>query len=176
MSKRRQFLTVGVPCKLPGLDYDGEKLTCGICGKRYRALNVHIFQTHRWPLDEYRETFGLNKLQPLWIPELSIRAGADIRARGWVGKYNRDFSEYHGISHKMSAQGKLAISIGNKGKPRTLTPIRMKAQKANALKGQSPIILTCSLCSIKYYGRKCDKRKNTYCPDCRPKVRYKRRR
>ncbi len=42
-----------------------DKVQCHICGKWFRGLNTHVFRTHGWTADEYREEFGLNRGQPL---------------------------------------------------------------------------------------------------------------
>jgi len=42
-----------------------DKLQCHLCGKWRRGLSAHVFRTHGWTADEYREEFGLNRGQPL---------------------------------------------------------------------------------------------------------------
>ena len=49
------------------LAYDSinDKVQCHICGKWFRGLNAHVWQTHGWFVDDYREEFGLNRGQGL---------------------------------------------------------------------------------------------------------------
>lgn len=48
------------------LEYDSEdKIQCHICGRWYRGLNNHVWKTHGWTADDYREEFGLNRGQSL---------------------------------------------------------------------------------------------------------------
>ncbi len=86
---RRQHLKTGIPDMfLPGLCYDGEKLICGLCGKRYKKLAVHILRTHGWDLDDYRIEFSLNRTQPLVTPQLSDKYAEGLEARGLAGVVN----------------------------------------------------------------------------------------
>ena len=171
--RQRQRIKVGVQYNVEGLDYDGERLTCGLCGKRYKALNVHVRRTHHWLLDDYRKTFGLNYTQPLWIPELSQRRGEDLRERGLVGKNLRFDLYLFARRPEYSIQGKYELSVGSRGKIMTMTPAKVKAQKDNQRKSQTlDTTHTCSICGKTYFGRRCDKgRQNHYCPECRHKAR-----
>jgi len=49
------------------LTYDEieDKVQCHICGKWFRGLSAHVWQTHGWSADDYREEFGLNRGQSL---------------------------------------------------------------------------------------------------------------
>lgn len=47
------------------LNDDGEKIQCHLCGKRYSLLAIHIVRTHGLTCEEYKEKFGLNRIQPL---------------------------------------------------------------------------------------------------------------
>lgn len=49
------------------LSYDAieDKVQCHICGKWFRGLNNHVFRTHGWAADDYREEFGLKRGQSL---------------------------------------------------------------------------------------------------------------
>jgi len=38
-----------------------DQIQCLICGKRYIFLASHVWQTHGWTVDDYREEFGLNR-------------------------------------------------------------------------------------------------------------------
>lgn len=61
-------MTISVPYGEVGiLAYDPleDKVECHICGKWFRGLNAHVWQTHGWTVDEYREEFGLNRGQSL---------------------------------------------------------------------------------------------------------------
>lgn len=172
MGRKRQRIKVGEEYNVEGLDYDGEKLTCGLCARRYRALNVHVLRTHGLSPDEYRKEFSLNISQPLWTPDLSQRIGEALRERGLVG--NNLWGVQPGKSkHNHSNQAKYEMSIGGKGKVMTMTLVKVKAQKNNAKKSQVlDIAYTCAICGNVYYGRRCEKgRQNHYCPECRPKAR-----
>lgn len=39
---------------------DGDKVQCHICGETYRQLSLHIYQTHKMKVAEYREKFQLS--------------------------------------------------------------------------------------------------------------------
>lgn len=171
--RKRQRIKVGVEYNLEGLDYDGERLTCGLCGRRYQALSVHVQRSHHWPLDDYRKTFGLNRTQPLWIPELSQRIGEALRERGLVGKNLRSDLRRFATKTNHSIQSKHEMSAGSKGKIMTMTPAKIKAQKDNQEKSQSlNTPYTCAICGKAYFGRVCDKGRRThYCSECRPKAR-----
>lgn len=42
-----------------------DRIQCLICGKWYIFLASHVWQTHGWTVDDYREEFGLNRGTPL---------------------------------------------------------------------------------------------------------------
>lgn len=53
---------------------DEDKLICLLCGRHYVGLAVHIVRTHKMPLDDYKERFG--------IPWTYGVAGKNFRAQG----------------------------------------------------------------------------------------------
>jgi len=40
---------------------DGDKVQCHLCGRWYGHLGAHVSRTHKQPIDEYKENFGLNR-------------------------------------------------------------------------------------------------------------------
>lgn len=167
--KRRQRLQVGIPYKLEGLGYDGDTLTCALCGKHYRFLSTHIWRSHGWTPEDYRVAFGLNKLQPLCVPEISQTLGAYLIQRGLVGRNLWSDSPPRPLNHSWSRQGKHELSLASIGTTRTMNPTKLEAQRNNqrkTLELDTPYI--CTLCGRAYLGRKADqKRPSHYCPECK---------
>lgn len=46
------------------------KLICHICGRSYNKLSTHIIYKHKISIDEYKETFGLNRTAKLTSKQL----------------------------------------------------------------------------------------------------------
>ena len=170
---RRQRLKPGVPYRLEGLGYDGDTLVCGLCGKHYRSLSTHIRRSHEWSLYDYREEFGLNRTQPLWVPELSQRQGENLRRRGLVGTNLRYDMFLLDKELNFGIQARYEQSCGGKGKVMTMTPAKIMAQKNNQTKTQVlSMLYTCAICGREYFGRVCDKnRQSHYCSECKAKGR-----
>lgn len=141
--------------RLPGLQYDGEKVYCGLCGKGYSSLALHILQTHHMPLDEYREHFGLNRSQPLWTPELSAKHRANFIRRGMVGKYKFTIPPNSAGGLKYRRQGHITLQDSE--------AVRIR-QSNNGKKAHT--LVPCAICGKPTKGLKTNKRK-FYCPECK---------
>lgn len=85
---------------------DDTLVVCHLCGRSLRSVTAHL-RVHGWTAAAYRETFGLERHQPLEGPETrklraaafssrlvfepAVREGsASGRARAWAGKLTRD--------------------------------------------------------------------------------------
>lgn len=160
--RRKQKLITGEKSlNIPGLHYDGEKLICGLCGKHYTRLDMHIILTHGWTPDDYREEFSLNRTQPLITPQLSDKHRENTSKR-----------KQQLLSHPF----KLMNSCGknNKGKPYrkqgliTVTILRnspaMKIKQGENAK-KAHILVPCTMCGQPTKGIVTNKR-NFFCSDC----------
>lgn len=163
-TRRRQHLILGrANLSLPGLEYDGEKLRCGLCRRRYILLAHHIRQTHSWTPDDYREEFSLNRTQPLCTPQYSDNAAKRLRDRGLVGKYpNYDLNKGVGVRHR--DQAKLNLSHEHQ-KPIKMTLSKLAAQSKNGKKAWR--LVPCSRCGKLTLGLRTTKRAFV-CKDCKP--------
>ncbi len=90
MNNNPQYGTIGI------LTYDAieDKVQCHICGRWFRGLNAHIWQGHRWTMDDYREEYGLNRNQSL-ICEGTKRkiSQANIKLGLWKHLYSQTMSK-----------------------------------------------------------------------------------
>ena len=69
---------------LGGLTQDSVgNIQCHICGFWWIHLGQHVAKTHHWQPEDYRETFGLNRLTALCNEDYSI-------ARAVIAKRNQD--------------------------------------------------------------------------------------
>jgi hypothetical protein len=57
---------------------NGEKITCLLCGRTYKALSTHIYLAHQRSIDSYKEQYGL----PYWQGLTSISTKAKNVASG----------------------------------------------------------------------------------------------
>lgn len=155
MVRVKQKLAIGRDeDRLPGLQYDGDKVYCGLCGKGFSALALHILKTHNMPLDEYREYFGLNRTQPLWTPELSAKHRAIFIRRGMAGKYKFSVPPSSAGGLRYRRQGHLTLQDSE--------AVRIR-QSNNGKKAYT--LVPCADCGKPTKGLRTDKRK-FYCPEC----------
>jgi len=171
--QHRQHLVIGIPVLHSGflppnglLAYDGNgKVQCHICGRWYKNLEAHTRQTHQIEASEYREEFGLNRLQPLCSPEISRRLGQSLRQTGLVGKHPWK-EPPRSPPVKMRLQGRQNASKAATGSKKTLTERKLKAQRENRLRGF--ILKACDLCGIPIQAMK--GQHHSYCKSCKPKA------
>ena len=159
---------------LPGLGelrYDGDKIQCHLCGQWYFSLASHIFQTHHWSMDEYREEFSLNRRQPLIVPSLSFvlskesRKADTLRKSGYAGLYKhllRVNMKPHFERRQQTLFNLSDSKLGMKLPP--ASEERKRAQRANYKKAL--IQMPCALCGKLTLGHKAQS--HAYCDVCRP--------
>lgn len=61
--------------------FEDDRMQCHICGRWYKNVGQHSWQSHELNSDEYREAFGLNHQQALVSPELSERLRQNMKQR-----------------------------------------------------------------------------------------------
>jgi hypothetical protein len=150
-----QKLTTGLEeYRLPGLEYDGKKIYCGLCGKGFTFLALHILQTHKYSLDDYREKFSLNRGQPLCTPQYSDKLRVHLLRRGQISVLPLP-CHLHGSGKPYRRQGRLTIKDSDKVKAR---------QSKNGIRAWGDV--PCVICGKLTRGIKTDKRK-FYCSECR---------
>ena len=174
-NKQRQKLIAGQPNMsqrtLGILKYNGQKIQCGICGKWYILLALHIIRTHGWSLNDYRVEFSLNRSQPLCTPEFSKKCGDHLIERGLRGRNLWKTQPLKTIGTTTRMQGRIAESSAAKGTKRAMNPLKFIAQRSNLEKAKIAINITCFLCGKIFKGLLQHKRQRNYCPDCRPLAR-----
>lgn len=56
--------------------FTGDRITCLLCGHRYRSLGPHLSSAHGTSVDEYREAYGIPYLKGLTSSEFTERQSA----------------------------------------------------------------------------------------------------
>lgn len=127
------------------LVFDGEYTLCHICGKWYKALACHVWRTHEWTPDEYREEYGLNKSQPLCSPELSERYANRPQSQD-ISRLT-PWQKGHPLFRKdFRVRRQALISNSECRKNRNLTEKELESMKRNLDKAKR--IVPCSFCGV----------------------------
>lgn len=76
-------------------------IACKICGKKYRKVVSHVYQSHGMNKREYKEEFGLDVKRGIVLPETRDYLGKLVKENGTVNnlKAGRKYWFKKGISN-----------------------------------------------------------------------------
>jgi hypothetical protein len=103
--------------------FNGDKLTCLICGKRLKILAAHVARLHGCTAKEYQDEFGLPRRGLVGLAT-SEKQRSNIKKRHAAGE--TAIVEAH----------KLGIKADKKKRYRPLTPARLEANSRQLAKGR----------------------------------------
>ena len=105
-----------------------DKVQCLICGRWYRHVGIHIFQTHKITAREYREAFGFDVKKGQLPPDLRKRKSEYVLQNGTMENLKK------GIKYRFE-KGQEGVGIYNRS-AQTLERLKVlhKNKKLNTSK------------------------------------------
>ena len=109
-------------------DYlSGDKIRCLICGRKYKALGIHISQKHRMDVDDYRSRFGIP-----WTYGLVCKSTREIqREQGKaLYKHNIGSENLYRTGRVNPKRRKICKAIRNKRSSQAATARKIRSERA----------------------------------------------
>jgi hypothetical protein len=107
-----------------------DKLLCHICGKGFRNVGLHSYQTHGLSADEYKIEFGLIRGRGLVAPETRERMAENARRIGTLAPYGPPPKEAALRGSKAPRSLEFRKIVGNRTRGIPLKPITIAKLRA----------------------------------------------